>query len=140
VRQWGAAMEDGLAGWHRVVRDNDPDALEGLLAEDAVFLSPIVHTPQVGRAKAGLYLRLALGLLNNGAFRYVGEWHAPGSAVLEFEGEIDGVTINGVDMISWNEAGRITRFKVMIRPLKAINLMHERMRMMLEAAGTIRAA
>lgn len=131
---------DGLAGWHRVVRDNDPDGLEALLAEDAVFLSPIVHTPQIGRAKAGLYLRLALALLNNGAFRYVGEWHAPGSAVLEFEGLIDGVVVNGVDMIFWNEAGRITRFKVMVRPLKAINLMHERMRMMLESAGAIPAA
>jgi len=135
----GAAM-DGLAGWHRVVRDNDPDGLEALLAEDAVFLSPIVHTAQIGRAKAGLYLRLALALLNNGAFRYVGEWHAPGSAVLEFEGLIDDIVVNGVDMIFWNEAGRITRFKVMIRPLKAINLMHERMRMMLEATGTIQAA
>jgi hypothetical protein len=130
----GAAMADGLAGWHGVVRDNNPDALEGLLAEDAVFLSPIVHSPQVGREKAALYLRLALALLNNGAFRYVGEWHAPGSAVLEFEGMIDGVTINGVDMIWWNEAGQITRFKVMVRPLKAINLMHERMRALLAAA------
>jgi hypothetical protein len=130
----GAAMADGLAGWHSVVRDNNPDALEGLLHEDAVFLSPIVHAPQVGREKAGHYLRLALALLNNGAFRYVGEWHAPGSAVLEFEGLIDGVTINGVDMIWWNEAGRITRFKVMVRPLKAINLMHERMRALLAAS------
>ncbi len=131
---------DGLAEWRRVVRDNDPTALDELLDEDAVFLSPIVHTPQVGRVKAGLYLRLALALLNNGAFRYVGEWRAPGSAVLEFEGVIDGVTINGVDMISWNDAGRITRFKVMIRPLKAINLMHERMRMLLVAANGDQAA
>jgi hypothetical protein len=131
----GAEMADGLAGWHRVVRENDPAALDALLDEAAVFLSPIVHTPQVGRAKAGLYLRTALALLNNGAFRYVGEWRAPGSAVLEFEGLIDGITINGVDMIWWNEAGLITRFKVMVRPLKAINLMHQAMGAMLAAAG-----
>src|SRR5271154_6214865 len=103
----GAAMADGLAGWHRLVHENNPEALDELLDEDAVFLSPIVHTPQVGRAKAGVYLRLALALLNNGAFRYVGEWRAAHSAVLEFEGEIDGVTINGVDMIWWNDSGRI---------------------------------
>ncbi len=128
-------MADGLAGWHRLVRDNDADALDTLLAEDAVFLSPIVHAPQVGRAKAGLYLRTALALLNNGAFRYVGEWSAPGTAVLEFEGEINGIIINGVDMIWWNDEGQITRFKVMVRPLKAVNLMHEQMRMLLAAAG-----
>ena len=126
---------DGLAGWHLLVKNNDPDALEALLAEDAVFLSPIVHTPQVGRARAGLYLRTALALLNNGAFRYVGEWTADRSAVLEFEGLVDGITINGVDMIWWNEAGLITRFKVMVRPLKAIQLMHAQMGAMLAAAG-----
>ncbi len=126
---------DGLAGWHRLVKDNDPDALDTLLAEDAVFLSPIVHSPQVGRGRAGLYLRTALALLNNGAFRYVGEWKAAGTAVLEFEGVVDGITINGVDMIWWNEVGQITKFKVMVRPLKAIQLMHQQMGMMLAAAG-----
>ena len=128
-------MNDALASWHRLVTDNNPDGLDTLLAPDAVFLSPIVHTPQVGREKAALYLRTALALLNNGAFRYVGEWSAPGTAVLEFEGVIDGVTINGVDMIWWNEAGQITRFKVMVRPLKAINLMHQAMGAMLAAAS-----
>ena len=78
--------------------------------------------------------RTALALLNNGAFRYVGEWSAPGSAILEFEGVIDGITINGGDMIWWDEAGLITRFKVMVRPLKAVTLMHERMGALLAAA------
>lgn len=126
-------MPNALEAWHRLVKDNNPDALNTLLAEDAVFLSPIVHTPQIGRAKAALYLRAALALLNNGAFRYTGEWTAPGTAILEFEGEIDTITINGVDMIWWNEAGEITRFKVMVRPLKAINLLHQHMGAMLAA-------
>jgi hypothetical protein len=127
-------MIDTMATWHGLVERNDAAALEALLHPDAVFLSPIVHSPQVGRDKTGLYLRTALVLLNNGLFRYVGEWSAPGSAILEFEGVIDGVTINGVDMIWWDEAGLITRFKVMVRPLKAVNLMHERMGALLAAA------
>jgi hypothetical protein len=128
-------MTDALAAWHQLVSDNNPDGLDTLLAPDAVFQSPIVHTPQIGREKAALYLRTALALLNNGAFRYVGEWSAPGTAVLEFEGVIDGITINRVDMIWWNDAGQITRFKVMVRPLKAVNLMHQAMGAMLEAAS-----
>jgi hypothetical protein len=128
-------VNDALASWHQLVSDNNPDGLDTLLAPDAVFQSPIVHTPQIGREKAALYLRTALALLNNGAFRYVGEWSAPGTAVLEFEGVIDGITINGVDMIWWNDAGQITRFKVMVRPLKAVNLMHQAMGAMLEAAS-----
>jgi hypothetical protein len=128
-------MTDALAAWHRLVMDNNPDGLDTLLSPDAAFLSPIVQTPQVGRDKAGLYLRTALSLLNNGAFRYVGEWTAPGTAVLEFEGAIDGITINGVDMIWWNEAGQITRFKVMVRPLKAVNLLHQAMGTLLAASA-----
>ncbi len=128
-------MNDALASWHQLVSDNNPNGLDTLLAPDAVFQSPIVHTPQIGREKAALYLRTALALLNNGAFRYVGEWSAPGTAVLEFEGVIDGITINGVDMIWWNDAGQITRFKVMVRPLKAVNLMHQAVGAMLEAAS-----
>ncbi len=127
-------MNDALASWHQLVSDNNPEGLDTLLAPDAVFQSPIVHTPQIGREKAALYLRTALALLNNGAFRYVGEWSAPGTAVLEFEGAIDGITINGVDMIWWNDAGQITRFKVMVRPLKAVNLMNQAMGAMLAAA------
>ena len=128
-------MASGLAGWHQLVRENNPDALDTLLDEDAVFLSPIVHTPQHGRAKSALYLRAALALLNNGSFRYVGEWTAQLSAVLEFEGVVDGITINGVDMIWWNDAGLITRFKVMVRPLKAVNMLHEKMKLMLQMLG-----
>ena len=127
-------MIDTMAACHGLVERNDPAALDALLHPDAVFLSPIVHSAQVGREKTSLYLRTALALLNNGAFRYVGEWSAPGSATLEFEGVIDGITINGVDMIWWDEAGLITRFKVMVRPLKAVTLMHERMGALLAAA------
>ncbi len=116
-----------LAAWHRLVRENDPDALDALLDPQAVFISPVLHAPQLGREKAAMYLRAALMLLNNGNFRYVGEWAGEDSAVLEFEGAVDGVVINGVDMIWWNAAGLITRFKVMVRPLKGMEMLRGKM-------------
>ncbi|WP_296599230.1 nuclear transport factor 2 family protein [Phenylobacterium sp.] len=118
---------DTIARWHDVVKSRDLAALKDLIADEAVFESPVVHTPQVGKTITVTYLAGALQVLNNDSFRYVGEWRAERSAVLEFATEIDGITVNGVDIISWNEAGKITGFKVMIRPLKAINLVHRMM-------------
>lgn len=118
---------DTIARWHEVVKSRDLAALKDLIADEAVFESPVVHTPQVGKAITVTYLAGALQVLNNGSFRYLGEWRAERSAVLEFATEIDGITVNGVDIISWNEAAKITGFKVMIRPLKAINLVHRMM-------------
>jgi hypothetical protein len=120
-------MPDPIAAWHALVERNDPDGIAPLLAEDAVFFSPVVHKPQQGREIVALYLRTALGLLNVPGFRYTGDWRAPNSAVLQFEGVVEGITVNGVDMIWWNDAGLITQFKVMVRPLKAINLLHQHM-------------
>ena len=122
-----------LAAWHRVVQTQDPAALDALLDEDAVFLSPVVHTPQLGKKLAALYLGAAFRVFFNPSFRYVRELYGPSDAMLEFETEIDGVLVNGVDLIRWNEAGRIVEFKVMLRPLKAINLIHERMGAMLQS-------
>jgi len=118
---------DTIARWHEVVKSRDLAALKDLIAADAVFESPVVHTPQVGGPITVKYLAGALQVLNNDTFRYEGEWRAERSAVLEFATEIEGITVNGVDIISWNEAGKITHFKVMIRPLKAINLVHRLM-------------
>jgi hypothetical protein len=118
---------DPITRWHDVVKSRDLAALQDLIAEDAVFESPVVHTPQVGKAITVKYLAGALQVLNNETFRYAGEWRAERSAVLEFVTEIEGIAVNGVDIISWNEAGKINHFKVMIRPLKAINLVHRLM-------------
>ncbi len=120
--------------WHRLVATNDASGLDGLLADDAVFLSPIVHTPQHGKALAKAYLSAAFKVFFNPTFRYVREILGPSDAMLEFETEIDGVLVNGADIINWNETGQIVEFKVMIRPLKAVNLIHERMGAMLAAA------
>lgn len=98
-----------------------------MLADDVVFRSPVVHTPQRGKAITLKYLSAALAVLGGEAFRYVGEWLSESSAVLEFVTTLDGLEINGVDMIGWNAEGRIDRFKVMVRPLKAINALHQAM-------------
>ena len=116
-----------IEAWHRVVAAKDRDGLRALLADEVTFRSPVVHSPQVGKAITAKYLESALALLNNEHFRYTNEWYGERSAVLEFETAIDGIAINGVDIIAWNEAGRIVDFKVMIRPLKAINLVHQKM-------------
>jgi len=124
---------DALETWHRLVRTQDPSDLNTLLADDAVFYSPVVHTPQRGRKLAALYLGAAFQVFFNPTFRYVREIAGPYDAVLEFETEIDGVLVNGVDLIKWNDAGQIVEFKVMLRPLKAINVIHQRMAAMLQS-------
>jgi hypothetical protein len=113
--------------WHQVVARRDGAALKDLLAEDVVFVSPVVHTPQAGRPITMAYLGAAMEVLNNPSFRYLNQWFGPDSAVLEFECVVEGISINGIDMIHWNAEGRIDHFKVMVRPLKAVNKLHEMM-------------
>lgn len=122
-----------LQKWYDYVKAHDVRALEDLLAEDAVFTSPIVHTPQRGKALAAMYLAAADKVLANDSFTYVREFDCGDRAVLEFTCEIDGIQVNGVDMIEWDADGRITDFKVMIRPLKAIQKVHAAMGEMLAA-------
>ncbi|MET0387606.1 MAG: nuclear transport factor 2 family protein [Polyangiales bacterium] len=123
-----------LDAWHDLIRTRDFDALDGLLAEDAVFYSPVVHTPQAGKTLVKGYLLAAFHVFLSPSFRYVRELTGPHDAVLEFQVELDGIQVNGVDMITWNDAGKITAFKVMLRPLKAINLIHQKMGALLQAA------
>lgn len=123
-----------LDAWHALVRSRDASGLAELLAADAVFHSPVVHTPQRGRVVVAGYLGAAMAVFDDPSFRYVRQLVGAREAALEFEVALDGVQVNGIDLIGWNEAGQIVDFKVMIRPLKAIELIHERMRRML--AGT----
>jgi SnoaL-like protein len=122
-----------IATWHQLVQSRDVASLDSLLADDVVFHSPVVHTPQVGKAITVKYLSAAFHVFFDESFRYVREVTGPRDAVLEFQVEIDGIRINGVDMITWNDDGKIVDFKVMIRPLKAINLVHQKMAAMLQA-------
>jgi len=119
--------------WHRLVKERDVRGLDALLANEAVFHSPVVHTPQVGKAITKSYLAAAFHVFFNPSFRYVRELASDHDAVLEFQVELDGISVNGVDMITWNDEGKITEFKVMLRPLKAVNLIHQKMAAMLQA-------
>ncbi|MEN9682812.1 MAG: hypothetical protein RLZZ427_563 [Pseudomonadota bacterium] len=113
----------------------DAALLSAQLADDAVFHSPVVHTPQVGKAKVMMYLLAAAQVLGNDSFRYVRELVDGPNALLEFTAEIDGIQINGIDLIQFDEAGKIQDFKVMVRPLKAVNKLWEQMAAQLQAAS-----
>jgi hypothetical protein len=139
----------GLEAWHRVVRNMNDETLDELLAEDVVFHSPVVHTPQRGRALTKPYLMAAFNVLPGqsgsdasvgkaekkatGNFRYVREVVGENDAVLEFVTQLDDITVNGVDIIRFDDEGKIVEFKVMIRPLKAIQKIHAQMAQMLDA-------
>src|SRR6476646_1117945 len=117
----------GLAKWYAYMKSHDRAALWDLLHPDAVFESPVVHTPQRGRDITFKYLSSAVKVLGGPGFAYIGEWRNDTGAVLEFENEIEGIKLNGVDIITFDSDGRITHFKVMVRRLKAINLLHRLM-------------
>ncbi|KEO85825.1 hypothetical protein EH30_15045 [Erythrobacter sp. JL475] len=122
-----------LARWHEVAAaGSKPEELAAIMREDAVFLSPVVHTPQRGRPIVVAYLTAAGKTLGNDSFRYVREVVGEGTVVLEFETEMEGILVNGIDMISFDDDGLITEFKVMVRPLKAINKVWEMMAAQLE--------
>src|SRR5450756_2985289 len=101
-----------LDKWYGYMKSHDRAALWDLLHPDAVFESPVVHSPQRGRDITFKYLSSAEKVLGGPGFAYVGEWRSEGGAVLEFEKEIDGIKINGVDIIRFSDDGRITHFKV----------------------------
>jgi hypothetical protein len=117
---------DPIARWHEIVRAQDADLLDGLLADDVVFRSPAVHTPQAGRERTKAYLAAALAVLGPG-LDYHREWRRPQSAVLEFTTTIGDVQVHGVDMIEWDDQGRIVEFTVMARPAKGLQVLIEHM-------------
>ena len=136
-----SVIEQVLARWHRFIAGQDPGALDDLLADDVVFYSPIVFTPQAGKEITTLYLTAAAQTLGgDGRFRYTKQVVDGGLAVLEFETTLDEKYVNGVDIIRCDDEGRIVEFRVMIRPLQAVNAVHENMRTMLEAMRSGRAA
>jgi ketosteroid isomerase-like protein len=126
-----------IPAWHKVVEAKDPNALDKLLAPECIFYSPIVFAPQKGRSLTKMYLTAAMKVFNEaGNFHYVKEVEQGNAAVLEFNATIDGVLIDGIDMITWNDRGLITEFKVMLRPFRAIEKMGEKMKAELESQST----
>lgn len=127
-------MKNFVANWHKIVENRDEEALDNLLAEDVMFYSPVVFTPQKGKKMTKAYLLAALEVLvaPEAQFSYVKETIDTDKCVLEFNATIDGIIINGVDMISLNSEGKIIEFKVMVRPLQGMNKLHEKMGEMLK--------
>ncbi|MBW1758013.1 MAG: nuclear transport factor 2 family protein [Deltaproteobacteria bacterium] len=125
-----------IDAWHQLISERNVAALDEVLADDVVFHSPVVHSPQNGKQLAKMYLSAAIVVLGNSDFAYVREVISGSDAVLEFTCEINGTHVNGVDMIHWNADGKIDDFKVMIRPLKAVNLLHGLMNQMLGQMGS----
>lgn len=120
-----------IAKWHAYTDTPSPGALNALLHDDVVFHSPVVHTPQAGKQITFAYLWAANETLGNPSFQYLREIVDGPHAVLEFQTEMDGIKVNGVDMITFDDDGLITDFKVMVRPLQAMNKVHQQMGEML---------
>lgn len=133
--QAGAAK--GRASWHAYMDGGkDGAALRAMLAEDAVFHSPVVHTPQVGRDKVFGYLDAAGHVLGGEpSFAYVRELIDGNELMMEFTATIDGIHINGIDLVTFDDDGLVKDFKVMVRPMKAMNMLWEKMGMQLAKAG-----
>lgn len=116
-----------IDAWHHILDSRKPEMLKGLLGDNVVFHSPVVFTPQIGKAITLKYLTAAFYVLYNDTFKYVREVINDHDAALEFTVEIDGIHVNGIDLITWNGDDKIIDFKVMIRPLQAVNLIHQKM-------------
>ena len=122
---------NSLELWHQMIADGNPGRLDEILDPDCVFWSPVVHSPQRGRDLTRSYLSAAMNVFND-SFEYVKEVVTDRNAVLEFNCEVDGILINGVDIMTFGDDGKIIEFKVMVRPLKGVNMLHGKMRAMLE--------
>jgi len=125
------AVPEVIQKWHQIFDTEDRNALNAILADDVVFHSPVVHTPQAGKKITALYLQAAFHVLGGEKFTYMREVYGEHDAILEFESTLDDIHVNGVDMIRWNDDGQIVDFKVMVRPLKAVNKIHQMMGAML---------
>ena len=122
--------------WIDIIDNHRPEDLDDLLADDAVFYSPAVFTPQEGKAKTATYLRAAEKMFAGNDFHYVSQWFSEKSAALEFVATIDGIHVNGIDIIAWNDEDKITSFKVMIRPLKGLQAIMPKMAELLAGSAT----
>ena len=121
-----------IENWHQVMRTGNVSTLPHILHDEVIFHSPVVHTPQIGKAKVIMYLSAATCVFEDTGFTYTREISGDGQAMLEFTSVLDGVEINGVDIVSWDKNDLITDFKVMVRPVKAVNIIWEKMGEMLE--------
>ena len=123
-----------ITKWHEAVSTKNYQLLEEILDDTVIFYSPVTFTPQKGKAITKIYLSAAAEVFEGNSFSYVRQLIKENEALLEFELELDGVKVNGVDLITWNSSKKITEFKVFIRPLQGLNALHQKMGAMLESA------
>jgi hypothetical protein len=136
---------NAIEKWHDIMKGDSseaPNKLDDLLHDDVVFYSPVVYTPQRGKEITKLYLSAASGVFSTekkgneekkeSKFKYIKEVVHGNHACLEFETEMNGVYVNGIDLITWDENDKITEFKVLVRPLQAVNTLHQQMGQMLD--------
>lgn len=116
-----------LEKWHQGLKSQDQNFLDDILDDECVFTSPIVFKPIEGKEMSKLYLMGAGQTFDMQRFDYVRELVDGLDCVLEFETYIGNISVNGVDIIRWNENGKIVDFKVMIRPLQAIHALQTKM-------------
>ena len=115
-----------VAAWHAIAESRDPAGLADLLADDVVFRSPAVHGDQAGKELTTAYLSAAVVVLGP-SLVYKRQWYAERNAVLEFEAELDGLAVHGIDMLQWDDAGRLVEFTVMVRPIRGLEKLIEKM-------------
>lgn len=127
-------ITDTIKAWHEIVQTRDATRLENLISDDAMFHSPVIYTPQQGKDLTVWYLLGAMHVLLNDSFRYTRTIVGKNDAALEFVTRVEGIEINGVDLITWGGDGKIKDFKVMLRPIRAINLVRQKMVAFLESA------
>jgi hypothetical protein len=120
------AVPAPVAAWHEIAEARDPAGLADLLADEVVFRSPAVHGDQEGKELTTAYLSAAIVVLGP-TLAYRRQWYAESNAVLEFEAELDGLTVHGIDMLQWNDEGRLTEFTVMVRPIRGLEKLIEKM-------------
>ena len=113
--------------WHEVVKSGNTENLSSIIDSDCIFYSPVVFTPQKGKELTIKYLSAAALVFGDDSFKYIKEIINEKNACLEFELKLNGIEINGVDLISWNDKNKISEFKVLIRPLKGVQLIHKLM-------------
>lgn len=124
---------ESVKKWHRIINEKSIDMLEDILADDVVFYSPVLYKAQEGKELTKMYLMGAMKILLNGTFNYIHEVHSEAYSVFEFKAVVDQLEINGVDIISWNKEGKISQFKVMIRPYSGLNTLKQKMADLLES-------
>ncbi len=125
-------MNKGLDTWYQFIETRDLNQLDEFLADDVILYSPVVFTAIEGKFFVKMYLMAAEQIIANDQFEYVRELTSENDAFLEFKTSIDGITVEGIDMIRFNERGQVQSLKVMLRPLKAVNKVHEKMGEFLE--------